>query len=141
MNKYKPVVGNIYMNEYGDALLLCRADDNYYHFMYDDGSFDDIYDIPSDFTYIGHYDVNKIFNTMEDAKNSYMDIDKQALHAIQYINNHVYDKDGNTRLVGSDMRVDHDINTVFVQVYSMIGAGYQWVSVADICKDFTLKSE
>lgn len=141
MDKHKPTVGDIYMNEYGDALLLCRADDNYYHFMYDDGSFDTIYDIPSDFTYIGHYDVNQILTAMEDAKDSYMDIDKQVLYAVQYMNNNVYDKDGNTRLVGCDMRVDHDIDTVFVQVYSVIGAGYQWVSVADIREEYTLKSK
>ena len=140
MNKHTPIVGDIYFDDCGYTIIIFRVDtDGELHIMYDDGSFDSIYALTDEFTYIGHYDVEQIFTAMEDAKKKYMDIDEQVLSAVQYMNKHVFDRDGNARLVGCDMRVDKNIDTVFIQVYSHIGTGYKWVSVADAISEFTLE--
>lgn len=140
MNKHTPTVGDIYLDDTGYNIIIFRIDtDGEHYVMFDDGSFDSIYAITDEFTYIGHYDVEQIFTAMRDAKKKYIDIDKQVLAAVQYMNKHVFDRDKNARLVGCDMRVDKDIDTVFIQVYSQIGAGYQWVSVADVMNEYTLK--
>lgn len=140
MNKHTPTVGDIYLDDTGYTIMILRIDtDGEHYVVYDDGSFDSIYAITDEFIYIGHYDVNKLFKAMQNAKEQYMDIDKQVLAAVQYMNKHVFDRDKNARLVGCDMRVDKDIDTVFIQVYSQIGAGYQWVSVADVMNEYTLK--
>ena len=140
MSKHTPTVGDIYLADTGYTIIIFRIDtDGEYYVMFDDGSFDSIYAITDEFTYIGHYDVEQIFTAMRDAEKKYMDIDKQVLAAVQYMNKHVFDRDKNARLVGCDMRVDKDIDTVFIQVYSQIGAGYQWVSVADLMQEYTIK--
>jgi hypothetical protein len=140
MNKHTPTVGDIYLDDTGYTIIIFRIDtDGEHYVMFDDGSFDSLYDITDEYTYIGHYDVKQLFEAMRDAEKKYMDIDKQVLSAVQYMNKHVFDRDKNARLVGCDMRVDKDIDTVFIQVYSQIGAGYQWVSVADIMNEYTLK--
>lgn len=140
MNKHTPEVGDIYLDNTGYTIIIFRIDtDDEHYVMFDDGSFDSIYAITDEFTYIGHYDVDQLFKAMRDAEKKYMDIDKQVLAAVQYMNKHVFDRDKNARLVGCDIRVDKDIDTVFIQVYSQIGAGYQWVSVADIMNEYTLK--
>lgn len=139
MDKHKTTVGDIYIDDEGFTIIICRIDANgEYYIMYDDGSFDSLYSITSEFTYIGHYDTNQIFQAMENAKENYMDIDKQVVSAVQYMNRHVCNKDGATHLVGCDMRVDKDIDTVFVQIYNTIGAGYRWISVADLMQEYTI---
>ena len=140
MNKHIPTVGDIYLDDNRYTIIICRIDaDCEYYILYDDGSYDSIYAINDEFTYIGHYDISQMFQAMADAKEQYMDIDKQVLSAVQYMNKHVYNKDGATHLVGCDMRVDKEISTVFVQMYNTIGAGYKWISVADLMKEYTLK--
>lgn len=140
MNKHTPAVGDIYIDDNGYTIIIFRIDtDGEYYIMYDDGSFDSLYSITSEFTYIGHYDTSQIFKAMKDAEEQYMDIDKQVLSAVQYMNKHVYSQDGTPHLVGCDMRVDKDIDTVFVQMYNTIGAGYRWISVADLIEEYTLK--
>lgn len=140
MNKHTPIVGDIYLDDDGYTIIIFRIDtDGEYYIVYDDGSCDTIYAITSEFTYIGHYDISQIFQAMENAKENYMDIDKQVVSAVQYMNRHVCNKDGATHLVGCDMRVDKEIDTVFVQMYNTIGAGYRWISVADLMKEYTLK--
>lgn len=140
MDKHTPTVGDIYIDDCGYAITIFRIDtDGELYVMYDDGSFDSIYALTDEFTYIGHYDVDHLFTAMTDAKEQYMDIDKQVVAAVQYMNKHVCNKDGKTHLVGCDMRVDKDIDTVFVQVYSQIGAGYRWTSVADLMREYIIK--
>ena len=140
MDKHTPTVGDIYIDDCGYTIIIFRIDtDGELYIMYDDGSFDSIYTITDEYTYIGHYDVEHLFQVMTDAKEQYMDIDKQVVAAVQYMNKHVCNKDGATHLVGCDMRVDKDIDTVFVQVYSQIGAGYRWTSVADLMREHTIK--
>lgn len=140
MNKHTPIVGDMYIDDCGYTIIIFRIDtDGELYVMYDDGSFDSIYAITDEYTYIGHYDVEQLFQAMTDAKEQYMDIDKQVVAAVQYMNKHVCNKDGATHLVGCDMRVDKDIDTVFVQVYSQIGAGYRWTSVADLMREYTIK--
>lgn len=140
MDKHIPTVGDIYLDDNGYTIIICRIDaDGEYYIIYDDGSYDSIYTINDEFTYIGHYDINQLFEAMKDAEEQYMDIDKQVLSAVQYMNKHVYNKDGATHLVGCDMRVDKEIDTVFIQMYNTIGAGYRWISVADLMKEYTLK--
>lgn len=140
MDKHKTTVGDIYLDDDGYTIIICRIDaDGEYYIIYDDGSYDSIYAINDEFTYIGHYDINQMFKAMKDAEEQYMDIDKQVLSAVQYMNRHVCNKDGATHLVGCDMRVDKEIDTVFVQMYNTIGAGYRWISVADLMKEYTLK--
>lgn len=140
MNKHTPIVGDIYFDDRGYTIIIFRVDtDGELYVMYDDGSFDSIYALTDEFTYIGHYDVDQLFTAMEDAKKKYMDIDKQVLVAVQYMDKHVCNKDGATHLVGCDMRVDKEIDTVFVQMYNAIGAGYRWISVADLMQEYTTK--
>lgn len=140
MDRHSPTVGDIYIDDNGYIIIIFRIDtDGEYYIMYDDGSFDSLYSITSEFTYIGHYDTSQIFKAMKDAEEQYMDIDKQVLSAVQYMNKHVCNKDDTTHLVGCDMRVDKEIDTVFVQIYNTIGAGYRWISVADLMKEYTLK--
>lgn len=140
MNKHTPIVGDIYFDDRGYTIIIFRVDtDGEFYVMYDDGSFDSIYALTNEFTYIGHYDINQLFKAMADAEEQYMDIDKQVLSAVQYMDKHVCNKDGATHLVGCDMRVDKEIDTVFVQMYNAIGAGYRWISVADLMKEYTLK--
>lgn len=140
MDRHSPTVGDIYLDDNGYIIIIFRIDtDGEYYIMYDDGSFDSLYSITSEFVYVGHYDINQIFQAMVDAKENYMDIDKQVVSAVQYMNRHVYNKDGATHLVGCDMRVDKENDTVFVQIYNTIGAGYKWISVADLMKEYTLK--
>ena len=140
MNKHTPIVGDIYLDDGGYTIIIFRIDtDGEYYIVYEDGSCGTIYAITSEFTYIGHYDTSQIFQAMENAKENYMDIDKQVVSAVQYMNRHVCNKDGATHLVGCDMRVDKEIDTVFVQMYNTIGAGYRWISVADLMKEYTLK--
>ena len=140
MDRHSPTVGDIYIDDNGYTIIIFRIDTGgEYYIMYDDGSFDSLYPITSEFKYIGHYDTSQIFQAMVDAKENYMDIDKQVVSAVQYMNRHVYNKDGATHLVGCDMRVDKDINTVFVQMYNTIGAGYKWISVADLMQEYTIK--
>lgn len=140
MNKHTPIAGDIYLDDGGFVVIVCRVDaDGECYVMYDDGSCDTIYKISDEFTYIGHYDIEQLFQAMADAQENYMDIDKQVLSAVQYMNKHVCNKDGATHLVGCDMRVDKEIDTVFVQMYNTIGAGYRWISVADLMKEYTLK--
>ena len=140
MNKHTPIVGDIYLDDDNYVIVICHIDGNgEYYVMYEDGSCDTLYNITNEFTYIGYYDINQVFKSMVDAKEQYMDIDKQVLSAVQYMNKHVCNKDGATHLVGCDMRVDKEIDTVFVQMYNTIGAGYRWISVADLMKEYTLK--
>ena len=140
MDKHTPTVGDMYIDDCGYTIIIFRIDtDGELYVMYDDGSFDSIYAITDEYTYIGHYDVEQLFQAMTDAKEQYMDIDKQVVAAVQYMNKHVCNKDGATHLVGCDMRVDKDIDTVFVQVYSQIGAGYRWTSVDDLMREYTIK--
>lgn len=140
MSKHTPIVGDIYLDDSGYIIIICRIDtDGEYYIIYDDGSYDSIYAINDEFTYIGHYDINQMFQAMVDAKEQYMDIDKQVLSAVQYMDKHVCNQDGVTHLVGCDMRVDKEIDTVFVQMYNTIGAGYRWISVADLMEEYTLK--
>lgn len=140
MDRHSPTVGDIYIDDNGYTIIIFRIDtDGEYYIMYDDGSFDSLYSITSEFKYIGHYDTNQIFQAMTNAKENYMDIDKQVVSAVQYMNRHVCNKDGATHLVGCDMRVDKDIDTVFVQIYNTIGAGYKWISVADLMQEYTIK--
>lgn len=140
MDRHSPTVGDIYIDDNGYIIIIFRIDtDGEYYIMYDDGSFDSLYSITSEFAYIGHYDTNQIFQAMTNAKENYMDIDKQVVSAVQYMNRHVCNKDGATHLVGCDMRVDKDIDTVFVQMYNAIGAGYRWISVADLMQEYTIK--
>jgi hypothetical protein len=140
MDRHSPTVGDIYIDDNGYTIIIFRIDtDGEYYIMYDDGSFDSLYSITREFTYIGHYDTSQIFQAMENAKENYMNIDKQVVSAVQYMNRHVCNKDGATHLVGCDMRVDKDINTVFVQMYNTIGAGYKWISVADLMQEYTIK--
>lgn len=140
MSRHTPTVGDIYIDDCGYTIIVFRIDtDGELYVMYDDGSFDSIYAITDEYTYIGHYDVEQLFQAMTDAKEQYMDIDKQVVAAVQYINKHVCNKDGATHLVGCDMRVDKDIDTIFVQVYSQIGAGYRWTSVNDLMREYTIK--
>lgn len=140
MDKHTPTAGDIYIDDNGYTIIIFRIDtDGECYIMYDDGSFDSLYSITNEFTYIGHYDINQIFQAMKDAEEQYMDIDKQVVAAVQYMNKHVRNKDGATHLIGCDMRVDKEIDTVFVQMYNTIGAGYRWISVADVIKEYTLK--
>lgn len=140
MNKHTPIVGDIYLDDDNYVIVICHIDGNgEYYVMYEDGSCDTLYNITNEFTYIGYYDINQVFKSMVDAKEQYMDIDKQVLSAVQYMNKHVCNKDGATHLVGCDMRVDKEIDTVFVQMYNTIGAGYRWISVADLMKEYTFK--
>lgn len=140
MDKHTPTVGDMYINDCGYTIIIFRIDtDGELYVMYDDGSFDSIYAITDEYTYIGHYDVEQLFQAMADAEEQYMDIDKQVLSAVQYMDKHVCNKDGATHLVGCDMRVDKDIDTVFVQMYNAIGAGYRWISVADLMQKYTIK--
>ena len=140
MDKHTPTVGDMYIDDCGYTIIIFRIDtDGELYVMYDDGSFDSIYALTDEFTYIGHYDVKQLFIAMEDAKRKYMDIDKQVLAAVQYMNKHVFDRDKNARLIGCDMRVDKEIDTVFVQMYNAIGAGYRWISVADLMQEYTTK--
>ena len=140
MDRHSPTVGDIYIDDNGYTIIIFRIDtDGEYYIMYDDGSFDSLYSITSEFVYVGYYDTNQIFQAMTNAKENYMDIDKQVVSAVQYMNRHVCNKDGATHLVGCDMRVDKDINTVFVQMYNTIGAGYKWISVADLMQEYTIK--
>lgn len=139
MDRHSPTVGDIYIDDNGYTIIICRIDtDGEYYIMYDDGSFDSLYSITNEFTYIGHYDISQIFQAMENAKENYMDIDKQVVSAVQYMNRHVCNKDGATHLVGCDMRVDKETDTVFVQMYYTIGAGYKWISVADLMQEYTI---
>lgn len=140
MNKHTPIVGDIYLDDDNYVIVICHIDGNgEYYVMYEDGSCDTLYNITNEFTYIGYYDINQVFKSMVDAKEQYMDIDKQVLSAVQYMNKHVCNKDGTNHLVGCDMRVDKEIDTVFVQMYNTIGAGYRWISVADLMQEYTLK--
>lgn len=140
MDKHTPTVGDIYLDDDNYVIVICHIDgDGEYYVMFEDGSCDTLYTISSEFKHIGHYDINQLFEAMKDAKEQYMDIDKQVLSAVQYMNKHVCSKDGATHLVGCDMRVDKEIDTVFVQMYNTIGAGYRWISVADLMKEYTLK--
>lgn len=140
MDKHTPTVGDIYLDDDNYVVVICHIDgDGEYYVMFEDGSCDTIYAITNEFTYIGHYDINQLFEAMKDTKEQYMDIDKQVLSAVQYMNKHVCNKDGATHLVGCDMRVDKEIDTVFVQVYNTIGAGYRWISVVDLMKEYTIK--
>ena len=140
MNKHTPTIGDIYLDDDNYVIVICHIDGNgEYYVMYEDGSCDTLYNITNEFTYIGHYDINQVFKAMVDAKEQYMDIDKQVVAAVQYMNKHVCNKDGATHLVGCDMRVDKEIDTVFVQMYNTIGAGYRWISVADLMKEYTIK--
>ena len=140
MSKHTPAVGDIYLDEEtGYTMVITKIDtDGEHYMMYDDGSYDSVWRL-STFTHIGHYDIKQMFKAMEDAKASYMDIDKQVVAAVQYMNKHVCNKDGATHLVGCDMRVDKEIDTVFVQIYNTIGAGYRWISVADLMQEYTIK--
>ena len=140
MDRHKTIVGDIYIDDEGFIIIICRIDVNGdYYVLYDDGSCDTIRNITNEFTYIGHYDINQLFKAMADAEEQYMDIDKQVLSAVQYMDKHVCNKDGATHLVGCDMRVDKEIDTVFVQMYNAIGAGYRWISVADLMQEYTTK--
>lgn len=140
MSKHTPTVGDIYIDDEGYIITICRIDVNGdYYVIYDDGSCDTLYNITNEFTCIGHYDMQQLFEAMENAKENYMDIDKQVVSAVQYMNRHVCNKDGATHLVGCDMRVDKEIDTVFVQMYNTIGAGYRWISVADLMQEYTIK--
>lgn len=140
MSKHTPAVGDIYLDDGGFTILICRIDEcGEYYVMFEDGSCDTIYAITNEFTYIGHYDMQQLFEAMKDAEEQYMDIDKQVLSAVQYMNKHVCNKDGATHLVGCDIRVDKEIDTVFVQMYNTIGAGYRWISVADLMQEYTIK--
>lgn len=140
MDKHTPTVGDIYLDDDNYVIVICHIDgDGEYYVMFEDGSCDTLYTISSEFKHIGHYDINQLFKAMKDAEEQYMDIDKQVLSAVQYMNKHVCNKDGATHLVGCDIRVDKEIDTVFVQMYNTIGAGYRWISVADIMKEYTIK--
>lgn len=140
MNKHTPTIGDIYLDDDNYVIVICHIDGSgEYYIMYEDGSCDTLYNITNEFTYIGHYDINQVFKAMVDAKEQYMDIDKQVLSAVKYMNKHVCNKDGATHLVGCDMRVDKEIDTVFVQMYNTIGAGYRWISVADLMQEYTIK--
>lgn len=140
MDRHKTTVGDIYIDNEGFTIIICRIDVNGdYYVLHDDGSCDTICRITNEFTYIGHYNITKVFKAMKDAEEQYMDIDKQVLSAVQYMNKHVCNQDGATHLVGCDMRVDKETDTVFVQMYDTIGAGYRWISVADLMQKYTTK--
>lgn len=138
MDNHTPMVGDIYLDENGYIMIITKIDTDGEHYMvYDDGSYDSVWGL-STYTYIGHYDIKQMFKAMEDAKANHLDIDTQVVRAIEYMNKRITDKDNNSRLIGCDMRVDKDNNTVFVQMYDTIGAGYRWVSVADLIEQFKL---
>lgn len=131
-------VGDIYVDDSGFTFIVCsKWTDGEMSVMYDDGSHDTLWSIPDESVYGGSYDLSKVFQAMENAEANYMDINTQVQYAIQRMNKNVYDQDGNTRLIGYDIRVLRDSNTVLVQVYSDIGAVHSWVSVVDLLKKYT----
>lgn len=130
MDENKPKLGDIYLNEYGDTLIICRIDDQI-HFMYDDGSFDAINEIPKDFSLIGNHPIQQLFETMLKMKYRSMSIQTQLEYAVAYLGETVRNKNYDyVHNVGTDIRVDQKNSTVFIQLYKQWSGAYEWISVA-----------
>ena len=74
------------------------------------------------------------FMTLSNANN--LSIPTQVKLALERINTNVY-RDNHRYLIGNDLRIESEENTVYVQLYADIGSNYRWTPMRDILCKYT----
>lgn len=131
----RPTVGDIFSCSTGSVIILCGTN-RYYHFIDLNGRAFDTEYIPSDFTCVGHYDLQPMFDFMTLSNANSLNIPTQVKLALKYINTNVY-RNGHTYLIGNDLRIEPNENIVYIQLYTDIGSNYQWTPMRDILCKYT----
>ena len=131
----RPEIGDIFSCSTGAVIILCGYD-RYYHFIDLNGRAFDVEYLTSDFTCVGHYDLKPMFDFMTLSNANNLSIPTQVKLALERINTNVY-RDKHRYLIGNDLRIESEENTVYVQLYADIGSNYQWTPMRDILCKYT----
>ena len=127
-------VGDIIQHKNGGSAIVCDVDS-------DDGT---AYCFSSTATYevdeydhrewkkIGTYDLSKVASAIKEAEENAVDIQTQVNMALSLMDKtyKLYEPEStHSVLVGNDIRVNQKNNQVFIQVYPVVGQGFEWTPV------------
>lgn len=130
--------GDIIQNEYGCVFIIALADDDmqwYFGFGYNT-TYKTPYGQQGSYTKIGEFPINIIEDAIENAKNQFIDLQTQVNIAVSLMGKFLDADTKDTLLVLSDMRVEKDKNTVYVQCSTGGGKPNTWKTVIDICEEY-----
>lgn len=130
--------GDIISCEHGNTWIVSQVNDR-------TGSYEgfdarETYVLPferqDNFAKIGEFPMNTIEDTIDNAKNQFIDLQTQVNIAVALMDKFL-DADGkDTLLVLKDIRVDKNANKVFVECSTGGGKPNIWKTVIDICEEY-----
>lgn len=134
MSKIPFEVGDIIQHKNGGSAIIVVIDkQNYNLFCFNSTNY---YIIPdTDYKYwkkIGTYDLSQIASAIKEAEENAVDLQTQVNMSLSLMDKTFsnYTPDSNDKvLVGNDIRVKKEDNKVYIQVYPVVGSGYEWQPV------------
>lgn len=134
-------VGDIIQHKNGGCAIVCNVASDYgtaYCFSSTATYEVDEYD-HREWKKIGTYDLSKVASAIKQAEEDAIDIQTQVNIALSLMDK-TYKicepESSHSVLVGNDIRVNQKNNQVFIQVYPVVGQGYEWTPVVKFRRQY-----
>lgn len=141
MSKIPFIVGDIIQHKNGGSAIVCKVNSDYetiYCFSSTATYEIDTYDY-REWKKIGTYDLFEVASAIKKAEENAVDIQTQVNMALSLMDK-TYKlcepESTHSVLIGNDIRVNQKDNQVLIQVYPVLGQGYEWTPVVKFRRQY-----
>lgn len=130
--------GDIICSDYGNTWIVAQVSnrtDSYYGFNAKE-TYALPYERQDNFKKIGEFPIDTIEDAINNAKNQFIDLQTQVNIAVSIMDKFLDCNNKDTLFVLSDMRVDKNKDTVYVQCSTGGGKPNIWKTVIELCEEY-----
>lgn len=130
--------GDIISCESGNTWIVAQAsnDTGCYFGFNENSTYTMPYERQNNFKKIGEFPMNTIKDAIDDAKRQLLDLQTQVNIAVNLMGKFLDANGKRTLFVLSDMRVEKDVNKVWIQCSAGGGKPNRWVTIVDLCEEY-----